>query len=375
MNQHYVDRLLSLMSMNDAQQRSENAWLLWEDLIASQNVPVVHNNRAYFLYYGDAQSVLIAGDWTFWQPAIVLERVPDTKLFYAIQEFPTTARLQYKVIVNGNWMLDPANKRSSVEGFGLNSEFWMPDYIDESFQKVLSDTQKGEITRHTLYSSVLKQERELYVYKPSKTTNTATPILIINDGREAITIGHFNTVLDNLINDKVISPCAAVFIPPRDRMYEYPESTEYLSFVAKEVLPYAKSVLTRANMRISESVNDVAITGASLGGLVSTKIALKFPELFGVCIPQSPSYWWNHGDIYRSQDLYNARKVRFILQTGTICDARQLTLRMMGKLQQLGANVEYQEYHQGHTWGNWRSNFANAIRAWLAPKNLGTKAA
>jgi len=375
MNQHYVDRLLSLMSMNDAQQRSENAWLLWEDLIASQNVPVVHNNRAYFLYYGDAQSVLIAGDWTFWQPAIVLERVPDTKLFYAIQEFPTTARLQYKVIVNGNWMLDPANKRSSVEGFGLNSEFWMPDYIDESFQKVLSDTQKGEITRHTLYSSVLKQERELYVYKPSKTTTTATPILIINDGREAITIGHFNTVLDNLINDKVISPCAAVFIPPHDRMYEYPESTEYLSFVAKEVLPYAKSVLTRANMRISESVNDVAITGASLGGLVSTKIALKFPELFGVCIPQSPSYWWNHGDIYRSQDLYNARKVRFILQTGTICDARQLTLRMMGKLQQLGANVEYQEYHQGHTWGNWRSNFANAIRAWLAPKNLGTKAA
>lgn len=375
MNQHYVDRLLSLMSMNDAQQRSENAWLLWEDLIASQNVPVVHNNRAYFLYYGDAQSVLIAGDWTFWQPAIVLERVPDTKLFYAIQEFPTTARLQYKVIVNGNWMLDPANKRSSVEGFGLNSEFWMPDYIDESFQKVLSDTQKGEITRHTLYSSVLKQERELYVYKPSKTTNTATPILIINDGREAITIGHFNTVLDNLINDKVINTCAAVFIPPHDRMYEYPESTEYLSFVAKEALPYAKSVLTRANMRISESVNDVAITGASLGGLVSTKIALKFPELFGVCIPQSPSYWWNHGDIYRSQDLYNARKVRFILQTGTICDARQLTLRMMGKLQQLGANVEYQEYHQGHTWGNWRSNFANAIRAWLAPKNLGTKAA
>lgn len=375
MNQHYVDRLLSLMGTHSIQQRSDNAWLLWEDLTVSQNVPIVHNNRAYFLYYGDADNVLIAGDWTFWQPAIVLERIPDTKLFYAIQEFPKTARLQYKVIVNGNWILDPANRRSSVEGFGLNSEFWMPDYIDESFQKVPSDIQRGTITKQSFYSSFLRQERELYIYTPPKSGDTPLPILLVNDGREAITIGHFNTVLDNLINDNIINPCAAVFIPPHDRMYEYPESADYLSFVAKEVLPFAKTVLTRANVPTSDLVSDIAVTGASLGGLVSTKIALKFPEAFGVCIPQSPSYWWNHGDIYRSHDLRNAHRIRFILQTGTICDARQLTLRMLGKLQQLGASVEYQEYHQGHTWGNWRSNFANAIRAWLAPKSLGKKAA
>lgn len=377
MNQHYVERLLTLISSHDAQDRFEKAKALWEELVVSQNVPIVHQNRAYFLYYGDSEHVLIAGDWTFWQPAIVLEKIPGTKLFYAIQEFPKTARLQYKVITDNNWVLDPANRRSSIEGFGMNSEFWMPDYIDESFQKVPSDHQRGAISRHTFYSSVLQHEREVFIYVPNiqYSQHTALPILIVNDGKEAITIGHFNTVLDNLITDRLISPCIAVFVPPHDRMYEYPECREFPTFIAKEVLPFTKAVLSSQNIRVSEVSGETAITGASLGGLFCTKTALKYPEVFGVCIPQSPSYWWNHGDIYRSKDLHNARSIRFILQTGTICDARQLTLRMMGWLQRYGASVEYQEYHQGHTWGNWRSNFANAIRAWLSPQNMGKKAA
>lgn len=377
MNQHYVDRLLSLMTMSHKERRAQEAKSLWDDVVLTQQVPLVHRNRAYFLHYGDVNQVLIAGDWTFWQPAIVLERIPDTLLFYAIQEFPDTARLQYKTIINGNWILDPANRRTSVEGFGMNSEFWMPNYKDESYQGMNEVADRGHITRHSFFSSHMNHHREVFCYMPphAHKRNTELPLLVIQDGGEAISIGHFNTVLDNLISKNLIQPCAAVFIPPLDRMYEYPESHSYPKFVAEEVIPFVREFFASQHCSVSTKPEDTAITGASLGGLVSTKIALHYPDIFGVCLPQSPSYWWNHGDIYQSKDIKNAGKIKFILQTGTICDARQLTLRMLRILQNMGADVEYQEYHQGHTWGNWRSNFAYAIRAWLSDRQQKNKAA
>lgn len=376
MNQHYVDRLLSLMTMSDKDRRSQEAKSLWDDVVLTQKVPIVQNNKAYFLHYGDANQVLIAGDWTFWQPALILERIQDTKLFYAIHEFPDTARLQYKTIINGNWILDPANRRTSIEGFGMNSEFWMPRYKDESYQTITEDMNRGDITRHSLYSNQMKQQREIFCYLPPNYQHQSDiPLLLIQDGSEAISIGHFNTVLDNLISQNIVRSCAAVFIPPIDRMYEYPESNAYPRFIAEEVIPFVRAYYASQQCSISHKPQDTAITGASLGGLVSTKIALQYPDIFGVCIPQSPSYWWNHGDIYNAKELRNANKIHFILQTGTICDARQLTLRMLRILQSIGANVDYQEYHQGHTWGNWRSNFAYAMKAWLSDNLRKNKAA
>jgi enterochelin esterase-like enzyme len=93
--------------------------------------------------------------------------------------------------------------------------------------------------------------------------------------------------------------------------------------------------------------------------------ALRYPLVVGSCIAQSPAYWWARGEIFRTPYFRNAAKLRVILQTGTICDARELTRIMYQKLRLAGADVDYHEYEQGHTWGNWRTNLATALLGWI----------
>ena len=93
--------------------------------------------------------------------------------------------------------------------------------------------------------------------------------------------------------------------------------------------------------------------------------ALRYPLVVGSCIAQSPAYWWARGEIFRTPYFRNAAKLRVILQTGTICDARELTRIMYQKLRLAGADVVYHEYEQGHTWGNWRTNLATALLGWI----------
>jgi enterochelin esterase-like enzyme len=99
---------------------------------------------------------------------------------------------------------------------------------------------------------------------------------------------------------------------------------------------------------------------------------IRYPDVIGSCIAQSPAYWPNRGEIFRSPYLANARDLKVILQTGTICDARELAGIMRRRLQQLGADVVYQEFQQGHTWGNWRSNLASALEEWIGPASVNS---
>ena len=96
-------------------------------------------------------------------------------------------------------------------------------------------------------------------------------------------------------------------------------------------------------------------------------MVLKNPKVFGVCIAQSPSYWWNNGEIYKSPYLQNSSDLSFVLHTGTVCDAKELTFFMKNRLlQHRVKNVIYREFAQGHTWGNWKTNFATALIDWFS---------
>ncbi len=325
------------------------------------------------MYKGSAKSVMLVGDWTYWQPAIALHQIEHTDLFYGIQEFHPTARLQYKLIVDGNWILDPSNIHTSIEGFGQNSEFWMPEYLDESWlEPSTSVVHRGNIKWFEFESKLLNETREIFLYTPvyKNEKGFSLPLLIVHDGSEAIHIGKFHQILDNLQAAGKIPPCAALFISPKDRIGEYALNASYPEFCIHEALTEALAIWKKWNVPISDESPKRSITGASLGGLLATKTSLQFPKDIGVCIAQSPSYWWNQAEIFHSPYLKNAPKIEFHLQTGTICDAQKMTESMFHRLKYLGANVMYQEFHQSHTWGNWRTNLASAIQSWLSPMSI-----
>lgn len=361
-------RLLRLHDIGDAAERARLAWELYEEMKGLALLPLVVDTRAYFMYHGGAEHVALAGDWTHWQIASSLRRLEGTELFYRALEFPKTARLQYKFLVDGDFRVDPGNVRISREGFGVNSEFWMSAYIDNSWLTPSSDhIERGSVERFELDSVSLGQRRQVILYTPAGAYSDAEalPLLIVHDGAEALEIGRFHHILDHLIAAGRIRRCAALFIPPSNRHEEYALNMRYVRFTVRDALPFAIDVWKRRGVRISTSPAERCVLGASLGGLLSTMTALRYPLVIGSCIAQSPAYWWDRGEIFRTAWFRNASKLRVILQTGTICDARELTRIMFQKLKLAGAAVIYHEYEQGHTWGNWRTNLAAALLGWI----------
>ena len=360
-------QLLHLHEYVDQSERARAAASLYETLRSNGMLPLIVESRAYFVYHGSADSVALAGDWTHWQIASALKRIEGTELFFRALEFPRTARLQYKLVVDGNLATDPGNMRVSREGFGVNSEFWMSDYVDNSWLRPLEPAiERGTVERVEFESKTLVTRREIYLYTPAGASSTdALPLLIVHDGGEALEIGRFHEILDHMIAAGRIAPCAAMFIPPSNRHDEYALNMRYIRFCVRDALPLAIDAWKRRGISISPHAHDRCVLGASLGGLLATMTALRYPLVVGSCIAQSPAYWWERGEIFRSPYFDNASRVRTILQTGTICDARELTRIMYQKLRLAGGDPVYHEYEQGHTWGNWRSNLATALLGWI----------
>ncbi len=371
---HLLNVFQEVLSTKNKEERKQLASNLWNSIVDEKANPLIDEDSAYFFYGGtdSTSEVLLAGDWTHWRPGGSLKRIEHTNLFYTTQNFDKTARLQYKIIVDGVWQLDSANHRIAEEGFGVNSEFWMAEYVDESWLHYsLGVVKEGNIAKHTFKSTELDYEKTIFTYLPPVdfTLYKSFPLLVVHDGEEALSIGRYQHIVDNLIFAKKIPPIVMVFVKPNNRHLEYIDNDNYIRFVTEEVVPFIRSFAEKNGIKISDKRKDRAVIGASLGGLLSTYTVLKYPKTFGVCIAQSPSYWWNKGEIYKSPYLRNASEIFFILQTGTVCDARDLTFFMKNRLlQHKVKNVRYSEFVQGHTWGNWKSNFANSLLEWFSDK-------
>jgi hypothetical protein len=104
----------------------------WNSLVDSGSVPFVMDDQVAFLYRGQAQSVNWIGDFTRWQygPPLEGQRVGQSDIWVAYATFPTNARLDYQIVINGqNGILDPANPLQQMGGLGLRSVLAMPDYV------------------------------------------------------------------------------------------------------------------------------------------------------------------------------------------------------------------------------------------------------
>ncbi|RMF34275.1 MAG: hypothetical protein D6747_05185 [Chlorobiota bacterium] len=365
------ESLYHLFEERASEVRAQHASELWQAVMAAAANPITAGTRALFLHWSDAEHVQLVGDWTYWQPSAPMHRVTGTHLHYAVLEFPSDARLQYKLVVDGSWQLDPANSRVVEEGFGLNNEFWMPDYRDRSFLDIGRAIPPGQLERRTFESGMLTSHREVILYMPAlDPLPERMNLLLVHDGEEAIRLGKFPRILDNLHALGLLMPTAACFLPPHDRNTEYAASEAYIAFCVEELLPFVVRWYAERGITVGAGRQQTAVMGASLGGLLATKTALLYPDTIGKVLAQSPSYWWNRGEIFRSQLLRQSARLHVVIQTGTICDARELSSLMARRMRMLGARVEYFEYSQSHTWGNWRSTFAEGIEALFSPRHL-----
>lgn len=340
----------------------------WQAQIDAAQIPFVIGDTAVFAYRGEAESVDWRGDFTGWDTSSDFQgqRIGTSDVWFMRAQFPTDARLDYKIVVNGsNWILDPANAHQQYGGFGPNSELRMPDYIYPETTIPREDIQHGSLSPViTKFSDALGYAVNYRVYRPVGYPDvTDMPSIYITDGQEYAdsNLGSMVTVLDNLIADGKIKPVLAVFVDPRNpknsnenrREAEYVENPDYAQFLAEELVP-----LIDALYKTNQSAATRAVLGTSLGGLNAAYTGITYPDVFGLVGIQSPAFWIStDGHIYDLWDEAETLPQKIYLTNGNYAwDAAQTDIEPMTTIF-AAKNIPftYTQVNEGHSWGNWRA--------------------
>lgn len=319
---------------------------------------------AYFLYQGNANSINVPGDANEWNTrAFPMVRIAGTNLWFRQAIFEPDARLDYKFFLNDStWILDPLNPHLVSGGGGPNSELAMPDYVQPPEIEFYPNISHGTLRNTTISSTILGNARTILVYTPpsyATALNDSFPVMLFHDGWDYVTLGKANNVLDYLISKKRIQPVIAVFVPPVNRNDEYAFNltSKFESFIVNELMPAID-----AQYRTKRDPASRAMIGLSLSGLITTQICYNRPESFGLCASFSPSYWAKDMAVFNQVVIGRKKKVKFYLDWGKYEIIIMLNARAMReRLKALNYELNWNEWHEAHSWGSWRAHIDNAL--------------
>ncbi len=319
---------------------------------------------AILVYRGNAKNVQVAGDFNSWKPSgenfKFADFSDDGTLKIFSMNFAPTARVEYKLIVEGIWINDPLNPNKVDNGVGgENSFFTMPDYKPTKWieQKVLifagSLYPTGEIQEVEIDSKIFGK-RKVKVYIPR--SRQSLPTLYFQDGSEYINRASAITILSALIRAKKIDPFIMVFIDPKDRMKEYWANDDYAKFLAEEVVP-----VIDAKYKTIKSRDGRAVLGASLGGITALNVGLKYPNIFGRIGGQSSSFWIDNERVVKDLEKLDGKTpYKFYFDDGTL-EGVEDSRKVVKLLKEKGFDVTYVEGETGHNWTAWRDRLADAF--------------
>lgn len=322
--------------------------------------PLIENDTlCHLIYVGAAQQVQTAGDFTNWSSFLDFTRVEGTTLWYCTRSFESDSRLDYKLIINKNqWILDPNNPYTCAGGFGPNSELRMPAYVPPDEIQYSAVIPHGQLRDTTFYSQYLKNSRKIWVYTPAGyNPEKHNPVVYVHDGDGYLALAAMRNVLDNLIAWGQLQPLLAVFIPPVDRTDEYAGSKQaaFTDFMVKELVPWIDGRYStlrhpwgRANL------------GASNGGNISLWLTVSHPEVFGLVAAMSSNV---ENNIKLKVQQGVTPPVKYYLDIGTY--DIPILIERVGELRQLLESnndvILFQQFHEGHSWGNWKAHIDDAL--------------
>ncbi len=310
-----------------------------------------------FTYFGEGKLIEVAGDFTGWKPCgLKFQDFGEAKIL--VLEFPNPARVEYKLIVDGKWILDPLNPNKVDNGVGgENSVLTMPDYKPTEWNDAVGQTKYG-INIEKINSKIYG-EREVQIYVPEGFSDQNLPVLYLQDGTDYQKRADAVFIQRNLVTAGKIKPFIMVFIDYKDRMKEYWANDDYAKFVAEEIVP-----VIDAKYKTTRSRNGRAIMGASLGGITSFHAAFKYPEIFGRVGGQSSSFWVDNERVVKEIETLDAakNKFRFYIDDGTL-EGVDDSNKVVKILKEKGYQVIYREAEAGHNWTAWRDRLADAFIA------------
>jgi enterochelin esterase-like enzyme len=375
----FKSQLNSITAISDATQRTTELNSFWTTLQNAGQVPYAQGNQYAFLYRGNATSVAFAGDLNGWSPQAATN-IAGTNLWIREGTLAADGRTDYKVVVNNNWILDPANPLQMWSGIGTaNNELRMPSYVFPQETVRNPATPRGTLTNNiTVASTNLGYTVNYRVYTPPNYAAAQLrdlPVVYVTDGHEYLAdyLGAMPIVLDNLIESGDLQPTIAVFIDPRQptnqnnnrRLREYNMNAAFANFVAGELVPAID-----AAYRTEKSADARTILGTSMGGLAAAHLGATKSSVFHNIAPQSPAYNQNSA-IY---SLYQNNNLQFldIFQTnGTLGGDGSGANTMANIWTARGYDFDRLIASEGHSWGQWRGQLDSILTTLIGPQLTG----
>lgn len=324
--------------------------------------PVIEGNQATFIYKGRARyKVDLISELTYWSSNrnTILKKVNGENIYHITLDFPQDARIEYKLTVDHEWILDPMNPLQCRNGIGgINSYLIMGKYKKVSEINKKDNIPHGNIEKFEFDGESIKGKRMISVYLPygyDKNLNERYPVMYMHDGEDYINNSHAINTLDNLIAEKKIRPIIGVFINPIDRLREYMYNQKYSKLIAEEIIPKIDN-----NYRTIPQAEARGIMGASLGGIISFFTAYIFPSVFKNVAGQSSSFLYLEKEITRCIENSNA-KFNVYFDVGRFESLIHPNRRVLDIYKKKNIDYFYQEINEGHTWSNWGTHFKDAL--------------
>ncbi|HEV2912494.1 MAG TPA: glucan 1,4-alpha-glucosidase [Pyrinomonadaceae bacterium] len=327
--------------------------------------PVIEANSAVFLYRGPARRVEVVGDFTNWAArGLAMRELEGTDIKYYVREFAARARAEYKLIADGEWMLDPLNPDRVENGLGgFNSFLRMPGYRETPISG--DEGERGiSVDALEVGSGLLDGSRRAWVYLPPgyKQSTARYPVLYVQDGMEYVTRARATLIAHDLIKAGKVAPFIIVFVLPGDRMKDYWANDAFADFMATELVPFID-----ARYRTKAERNGRALMGASLGGVISIWTALRHADTFARVGGQSSSFQIDNerivGALARLGPMRREQPLKFYFDVGRMESVKAVHRRVRVMLAARGYSVAYAEAETGHNWTSWRDRLANALVA------------
>ncbi len=371
----FVSALTDTASIDDAALRDARLDELFAELRAAGQVPYAQGRDVAFLYRGPGSSISFPGDHTGWSTSSSsagATRLGDSDVWMRAAQLVADSRIDYKIVRDGAWLLDPLNPLHVWGGFGPNSELRMPEYAYPMVTVPRPNQPQGSLSGNILISSsYLGYDVQYRVYTPAGASVGDMPVIYFTDGHEYLEhhLGSAVVVLDNLIANRRVPPTLAVFIDPRDpvtgenkRFQQYVGNVDFADFVALELTSAIDAAYTTDGVPAGRT-----IVGTSLGGLFSAFLGARHSGRFEHLVIQSPAFqvWPAIYNIYATNaslppalDIY--------MEAGTVHDGSG-GATMQGILAAGGYDYVFEEVHEGHSWGHWRGKLDDAFVTLLGP--------
>ncbi|MCF7797481.1 MAG: hypothetical protein K9N36_06890 [Candidatus Marinimicrobia bacterium] len=334
-----------------------DSFMTWAQ--ATTGIPYVEDStRAFFLYRSSSVSnVAVAGDFNGWDPANHdFTQLSGTNLYYRMETFEPTARLDYKFVLDGGqWILDPLNPNTCAGGFGPNSELAMSHYIQppeiQSYEIPHGSVSQDNFTD----SNGATHDIRMYLPPGYTASGDSFPVAFFHDGGEWLDLAYAQNTLDYLIHYQEIQPIIGVFVDPNDRNQDYSYSYAYLDMFCNELVPWIEE-----RYRVKEGPAHRATIGVSLGGLTSLLFSIQRPDVFGNCGAFSPAIWF--GDIVNQYASAIEIQTKIYLDSGTYEPAiYQATQSLVELLDDRNVAYVNKIWYEGHSWGAWRAHLDEAL--------------